>query len=183
LGEDLDAWADWERIRLAHSGYSALRPVRPGQPHYACDVLQETDIVRLIQTHLGGTPIEESCAFFGGLLLACDAATLFPQCCATLSEAHLWACARQSGTHAIWSGHPGPVLHVQGGVVRVECEEDATGGFVPPVPASFSVGHVELCAALDRAMSRLSVFGARVDAAGRTLGLVSASASLVFSEE
>lgn len=145
----------------------------------------------LIEAHLqplasANRPIEETCPFFGGLVLAVDEEyVLYPQCCGDLSDVEGWMRTLAPDFHSgplAKEGHPCPEAVRTGDRIELRCS-DEDEPFDPPVQSPLAVSVPELRRALDEAMQELVAFRSRIRLCEPFAGTPVLADLLVFGRE
>ena len=176
---------DWERFLRAvnaHSGYGELKSYPIGSHRYPVTQLSPPDVDRLVKLHLGDTPIEESCALFGGYVLAENGrAVLVPQCCGTLAEIASWRFISRREPfeeHYLSEGHPAPRARSDGSTVEIVCLDEHEA-FEEPAPELFTVSRNDLAVALERAERVLDGLAGKLDDWGMKNGFGKVADTLI----
>lgn len=179
---------EWEEYRSkvnSHSGYGLLESYPIGSGRYPLRQLSSSDIARIIELHVTDIPPGESCALFGGYVLAADGeAVLLPQCCGTLADFTSWeALAREEPYSEFFclEGHPCPKAISDGTHIVIRCEDEGEE-FEEPAPVEYSIDRLALASAIQGAKSELDELACNLKEWGDAQGHGNAAAILVFSD-
>ncbi len=162
------AWDEYFTQKVEKNGYKAYERIKEGYPFYRISQFNsKKDLLKIVFLHLGGlneedrSPLEESCALFGGYVLKLEGQIIFtPQCCGTLADFESWKSTIQDEFQEGYickEGHPCPKVER----INEELEftfEDELEGFIPPAIKS-KVGRGEMIKAIEKCQIELDEFG------------------------
>ena len=182
-GSDLDLPDEWfahnQRIRKL-SGFSNLAEYPKGSSFIPVQDLSDSDILRLIELHCADLAITESCAFFGGYVLAVDRnVTLIPQCCGTLADIASYKALAQHPEQATYlcpEGHPCPSVVATTKSIKIICENKFESFRAPA--KTIELPYNLLSSAIEDCVQAVEQFAQRIDQL--THGELPASQSLIY---
>lgn len=179
-----DEWENYLSKVNVHSGYGLLESFPIGSGRYPLSQLSSSDIARIIELHTSDTSLEESCALFGGYVLAADReAVLIPQCCGTLSDFNSWEALARGETYSEYfclEGHPSPEAISDGSLIIIRCADELEN-FEEPAPAKYLLDRLTLANAIQDAKTELDQFVFKLEEWGNVQGHQNAAAILVYS--
>jgi hypothetical protein len=123
----------------------------------------------VITKHISDIPLEDSCAIFGGYILAANSEIiLYPQCCSTLAEIHYWKqiLHRKNVEHGkcVWlaEGHPSPEITLHHDQLKFLCDEEWES-FRPKTMAEFEIDYSVICEVISKTVASMRTLSMQLD--------------------
>jgi len=159
-------WDIYQKHELGKNYKNFPEPISNGIYQYRLFDIDIEDLERVIDLHIGGTDINESCSLFGGYAVSRNGVIeLFPQCCGLLEEIQFWKNILQDDFDDFYlmECHPSPLITKRNSEIIIHCKTGDETFISLTNNEEIRLDYNETKLAFIELINELTVFSAKLD--------------------